>query len=105
MPLPALPQVVIVDGHPDPFRLTIPVTIWPSAWTLVLWWVAAYVGIVGARWQHALAHSASVWDVFPQFGEDLPYLLELLLLGALVLAPLRALGWALTLTDPGGEDA
>jgi hypothetical protein len=97
-------RVVVIDGRHDPFRLTIPVTIWPSVGTLVLWWVAAYMGIVGLRWRDTLAHGHSVWDVFPQIEADLPYLSGLLILGVIVLVPLRLVGWAMTIGDPGGDD-
>lgn len=98
-------RVVVIDGRPDPFRLTIPVVIWPSVWTLLVWWTAAFLGIVWSRWQHTLAHGSSLRDVFPQLLEDAPYLFGLLSLGALVLVPLRLAGWLMTLGDPGGDDA
>ena len=50
LPTTARLHVVVLDGMPSPRRVTIPVTVWPSVWTLVLWWVVAYLGIVGARW-------------------------------------------------------
>jgi hypothetical protein len=53
LPLPTTRKlhVSLADGLPNPIRVTIPVTIWPSVWTLVLWWLLAYFSIVGARWQ------------------------------------------------------
>jgi hypothetical protein len=86
---------------PNPFRVTIPVTVWPSAWTLVLWWLLAYFSIVTARWQGVVANSGSVWDVFPQLWGDLPFLVELLLLGFVVVVPLRLLGSLISMAEPG----
>ncbi len=97
-------RVVLIDGHHDPFRLVIPVTIWPSVGTLMTWWVVAYPGIVGLRWRDTLAQGHSVWDVFPQIGADLPYPSGLLILGVIVLVPLRLIGLLMTVGDPGGGD-
>ncbi|HYH64338.1 MAG TPA: hypothetical protein VD866_06530 [Urbifossiella sp.] len=107
LPMPATVRlrVVVVDGRPDPFRLTIPVTVWPSAAAMLTWWGLVCLGIVGIRWRDPLAHSASVWDVIPQLGADGPFLLQLILLGVVVLGILRLVGWALTFADPGRDDA
>jgi hypothetical protein len=106
LPLPVSGRlhVSLADGHPNPFRVTIPVTVWPSAWTLLLWWVVAYFTIVGTRWQGAVAHSRSVWEVFPLLWGDLPFLIELMLLGVLVIVPLRLLGALVAMAEPGDGD-
>ena len=82
-------------------RVTVPVTVWPSYGTLALWWLLAYLGILGARWQEALARSDSALDIVPKVRSDSAYVLELLLLGIVLLIPLRVIGWLVTLGDPG----
>lgn len=106
LPISGKLHVVILDGCPSPCRITIPVTIWPSVWTLVLWWLLAYFSIVGVRFQSSIANSSSPWEIISTVRGDLGYLAGLLLMGFFVLVPLRALGWFLTLVEPSdGSDA
>lgn len=103
IPLPTTGRlhISVHDGHPNPFRMTVPITVWPSVSTLVLWWVVAILGVLGTRWQSALATSDSPFTILTKVRDDASYLLELLVLGVLVVIPLRIIGWLLTLADPG----
>jgi hypothetical protein len=99
-PVTAKLFVVVSDGLPNPCRLTIPITVWPSVRLRVTWWVLVFLGLVGLRWQYTLAHNNSVWDVLPQLGDDLPYIGGLFLLGFPVLALLHLFGWVATARAP-----
>ena len=101
LPITGRLHITVLDGQPNPHRMSIPVTVWPSVSTLLLWWLIAYLSILGTRWQSTLASSDSAFAIFPKLRADLPYLVELLLLGVLVIIPLRIIGWLLTLSDPG----
>lgn len=103
VPLPVTGHlhISVQDGQPNPFRITIPVTVWPSSSTLALWWLVAYLGIVGVRWQGTVAHGNSAFAVFAKIRGDISYLGELLLLGVVVAVLLRVLGWIVTLAAPG----
>jgi hypothetical protein len=96
--------VSVADGLPNPPRITIPVTVWPSVGTLALWWLGVYIAIVAARWRDTVAQSQSVRDVIPQVWNDMPFLLELLAFGALVLVPLRLIGALISMADPADAD-
>jgi hypothetical protein len=108
LPLPTTGrlQVVLGDGFPNPCRITIPVTVWPSRWGYVLWWVLAFLGLLGARWQSAVASSRPVRDIASAVWGDLPYVVGLLTLGFLILIPFWVLGWLLMVAEPGdGADS
>ncbi len=103
VPLPRTGKVhiTVIDGLPDPCRLTIPVTIWPAYSTWVLWWVLGFLSVVGLRWQRTVAGSQSFGDVFQAFWNDLPFLLMLLPLGFLLFIPVWFIGWIVSLTELG----
>jgi hypothetical protein len=103
LPLPTTGRlhVVLGDGLPNPCRVTIPVTVWPSRWGYVLWWLLAFLGLLGVRWQATVASSRSVQDIASTVWGDLPYVVGLLALGFLILIPLWALWWLLLMTQPG----
>jgi hypothetical protein len=94
-------HVTVIDGLPAPCRITIPVTVSPAYSTLVLWWVLAFLSIVGVRWQRTVANSNSFTDIRSAMWGDLPYLLALLIIGFLVLIPIRLIGWLISLAEPG----
>jgi hypothetical protein len=96
-------HVSIIDGLPAPCRITIPVTVWPSHSTLVLWWMLTFLGIVGLRWQKIVAEGQSFAGILSALWRDLPHLLVLLVLGFPVLIPLRLIGWVITLAEPGED--
>jgi hypothetical protein len=99
-------HVTTIDGLPNPWRITIPVTVRPSYSTLVLWWLLAFLGIVGLRWQTTVANGASYPDILDAMRGDVPYLLGLLALGFLTLIPLLVMiGWVVTAAELGeGSD-
>ncbi len=101
IPLPTTGKlhISLADGFPNPLRVTIPVTVWPSLLTMMLWWLLASLSIVGVRWQSMVAHSRSPWDVFPQVWSDVPFLLGLLALGVVVVVLLRVVGSVATLVN------
>jgi hypothetical protein len=105
VPIPTTSKVHItaIDGLPAPCRITIPVIVLPAYSTLVLWWLLAFLGIVGVRWQRLVADRNSYVDVFKALWDDLPYSLGLLALGFLILIPLRAIGWLVSLAEFGEE--
>lgn len=105
VPLPARGKlhVVILDGLANPCRITIPVAIWPAVGTLAMWWILAYLSIVGLRWQNSIAKSSSPWDIFPTVQSDLGYLLDLTLLGVLMVLALRIAGWFWVMFEPTGS--
>ncbi|WP_439628372.1 hypothetical protein [Gemmata sp.] len=92
--------VAVLDGRPNPYRAMVPVTVWPSLGRLVTWWLAVSVGVLGIRWQNALAQSASVGSVFTQVADDLSFAGGVLLLGVPVLGVLQALWLLMTLRPP-----
>jgi hypothetical protein len=95
LPIPTTGKlhISVLDGLPDPCRVTISVTIWPGFSTLVLWWILAFLSIVGVRWQKIVADSHDYSDILGAMWRDLPHLLGLLALGFLIVIPLRLLGW------------
>jgi hypothetical protein len=102
-PVTAKLCVVVSDGLPNPCLLTIPITIWPSLKLRLTWWVLVFLGLVGLRWERTLVHDNSMWNVFPQLRDDLPYIGGLFLLGVPVLAVLYLLGWVATVGAPDDE--
>jgi hypothetical protein len=104
IPLPSTSRlhVVLADGEPHPFKQSIPVTIWPSIRTLVLWWVSASLTILGFRWRASLADCNSVVDVANVVQRDISFVGLLVILGLLVLPILRGIGWVLA--QGGGYD-
>jgi hypothetical protein len=92
-------HVTVIDGLPDPRRVTIPVAIWPAHSTLLLWWLLAFLSIVGLRWQRIVANSESFPEILKAMWRDLPHLLGLLALGFLIVIPLRLIGWLVLLTE------
>jgi hypothetical protein len=102
IPLPVTGKlhVSVSDGQPNPFRMTIPVTVWPSGWTLAMWWLVAVASVVGLRWQSALARSDSALEIIPKIRSDSRFLGELLLLGVATLLFIRLLGWLVVLAEP-----
>jgi hypothetical protein len=105
VPIPTTGKVHVtaIDGLPAPCRITIPVIVWPAYSTLVLWWLLAFLSIVGVRWQKIVADRNSYEDIFKALWGDLPYSLGLLALGFLILIPLRAIGWLVSLAESGEE--
>lgn len=101
LPLPSTGRLRInlKDGWPEPRRVTVPVTVWPSVRTLVGWWAVVALAVVGVRWKEVLARSSSVWDIVPHVRTDATFLVELLALGVLVVLPLRLIGWLLVLSE------
>jgi hypothetical protein len=104
-PLPTTGRlhVRIIDGLLAPCRITIPVTVWPAYSTLILWWLLAFLGIVGLRWQKIAADRNSYEDIFEALWRDLPFSLGLLALGFLIVIPLRIVGWVVSLAEPGQD--
>jgi len=94
-------HVSIIDGLPDPRRITIPVVVWPAHSTFLLWWVLAFLSIVGLRWQKTVADNERFTDILTAMWTDLPHLLGLLALGFLIVIPLRLIGWLVSLAQPG----
>ena len=90
-------HITTIDGLPAPCRITIPVTVWPAYSTLVLWWLLAFLGVVGVRWQRIIADGKSYEAIFNALWNDLPFSLGLLALGFLILVPLRLIGWIASL--------
>lgn len=102
LPVTGRLHISLSDGQAHPVRVTIPVTVWPSFGTLLVWWLLATAAILGARWQEVIARGNSpLTDAVSRVRGDFVFALELLLLGALVLVPLRVVGWLTTLGDPG----
>jgi len=97
-------HVSIIDGLPDPCRITIPVVVWPSHRTFVLWWLLAFLSIVGVRWQKTVAESETVTDMLRAMRKDLPHVLGLLALGFLIVIPIRMVGWLVSFADPAADD-
>ncbi|VTT98996.1 unnamed protein product [Gemmataceae bacterium] len=95
--------VAVLDGRPNPYRATVPVTVWPSLSRLLTWWLAVMVGVLGVRWQGVLAQSPSLGTVFAQVADDLYFAGGLLLLGVPVLGVLQVLWLVITMQPP--EDA
>jgi hypothetical protein len=93
-------RVTVIDGLPAPCRITIPITVWPSHSTFVLWWVLAFLSIVGLRWQRIVADRERFGDILDAMGKDLPHLFGLLALGFLIVIPLRVIGWLVSLAEP-----
>jgi hypothetical protein len=107
IPVPATGKlhVTTLDGLPDPCRITVPITVWPSYWTLMVWWLLAYLAVLGLRLQRTAAEGHSFEEVLRTLWKDSPYLLTLLAGSLLVLIPLWFLGWLLSLADPAaGND-
>jgi hypothetical protein len=67
----------------------------------VLWWLLAFLSIVGIRWEKIVANGNSFSDILPGFWKDLPLLLGLLALGFLIVIPLWLIGWLISLTGLG----
>jgi len=93
-------HISLGDGLPDPYLVTIPVTIRPSLWTSVFWWLALFGGLVWMRWQWTIANSQSLSEIMPKLQQDLPFLGGLFLAGFLVVFLLRVIGWLMSLTRP-----
>jgi hypothetical protein len=92
-------HVTVLDGLPDPCRVTIPVAIWPAYSTLLLWWLLAFLSIVSLRLQRIVADNESFPDILQAMWQDLPRLLGLLALGFLIVMPLRLVGWLFLFTE------
>jgi hypothetical protein len=68
----------------------------------MLWWVFAFLSIVGVRWQRTIAYGESFTEIVEAMWIDLPYLLALLVLGFLIaLPPLWLIGWLVSIAEPG----
>lgn len=102
IPIPKTGKVhaTVIDGLPDPCRVTIPITVWPGYSMYVLWWLLAFLSIVGLRWRRIVADGDSFSDTLHALGRDFPHLLGLLALGSVIVIPLRLLGWLVSLTEP-----
>jgi hypothetical protein len=92
-------HVTIIDGKPDPCRVTIPVTVWPSYSVYAVWWLLAFLSIVGLRWRRIVADSDSFPEILQALGNDFPHLLGLLGLSSIIVIPLRFIGWLVSLTE------
>ena len=101
LPLPAMARlhVTILDGHPTPCRITIPVKVWPAFSMWILWWLLAFLGIVGLRWERIVARSELFSDILSAIWADCPFLLMVLLTGTLIVIPLRIIGWLVSLAE------
>jgi hypothetical protein len=95
-------HIAVIDGLPEPCRVTVPVTVWPAHTTFVLWWLVAFVSIVGVRWQQTAAARDTVADILLAMWADLPHLLGLFALGFLIVIPLWLIGWVVSLAEPTG---
>jgi hypothetical protein len=106
LPIPTTAKlyVSIIDGLPGPCRITFPVTVWPAHSTLLLWWLLAFLSIVGLRWQRTVAYGDSFTSILKAMWVDLPFLLGLLALGFLIVIPLRLIGWLVSLAEPSGRN-
>ena len=86
-------HITTIDGLPAPCRITIPITVWPAYSMLLLWWLLAFLGVIGVRGQRIAAEGKSYEDILKALWGDLPFSLGLLELGLLILIPLRLIGW------------
>lgn len=102
-PITAKLCVVVSDGLPKPCRVTIPVTVWPSLALMGTWWLLVFLGLVGFRWQSAIASAKSMTAVWNHVLNDLPFVGGVFLLGVPILGLLQALGWVATARSPGED--
>ena len=65
----------------------------------ILWWLLAFLGIVGLRWERIVARSELFSDILSAIWADCPFLLMVLLTGTLIVIPLRIIGWLVSLAE------
>lgn len=101
VPIPATAKlhVTTIDGRLAPLRITIPIMVWPSRTTLLIWWLLTLVSVAGLRIQRVVLFSDSLGEAIASAWRDLPFLLGLLVLTFLVLLPLQMLGWVISLME------
>jgi len=92
--------VAVLDGLPNPYRVTIPVTVWPSVGRLLTWWLVVFIGVLGLRWQNVVVQSKTYQAIFTEIYDDLSFAGGVLLLGIPIIAGLQALWMLLTMQAP-----
>lgn len=98
VPVPILRRLYISlgDGLPNPRRITIPITIWPSFKMFMVWLIFIFLSVAGARWQGTIANSPTLSEIAPKMRDDIPFLAGLLGLGFLGLVILRMIGFVIS---------
>jgi hypothetical protein len=89
-------HVSLTDGLPNPCRVTIPVTVWPSRSAWVMASAFVFSGLIGTRWQAMLVSSQSLPEAVSKLWADLPFIGTLLVLGLLaIIVLLRLVDWVI----------
>ncbi|CAN5299788.1 hypothetical protein BH10PLA2_BH10PLA2_05900 [soil metagenome] len=99
LPAPGKLHISIDDHLPEPWRITIPIAIWPKKLTLFVCFLITFFTLFWARVHSIISHNATVGEMLTTASEDLPALLACFTISGLSMAAVRLMGWVVLIPE------